>query len=288
MSSSEDIKANAALISAVILWSFSFVAIRIGLESYSPGALGLLRFLVASLCLLIMFPKSAQNISISIRDLLLLAGIGVIGIAGYSIFLSTSQKTVSSGLASFMVAQTPVITATLAMFMLKEKPNLITMLGIGISCLGVSIIWQGQPVHIDLDTGLMLLVLATICGSLHSIWQKHALAGLSPYQVTAISTWFAAAALLVFLPALLSTLKHASLHASMAVIFLGIIPSTVGQLLWCYGLSRTRVLKATAYLYAMPFLSTIFGWLILGEIPTGAALLGGSIALLGAVIVKKI
>lgn len=288
MSSFDDIKSQLALAASITLWSFSFVAIRIGLEGYSPGALALLRYTVASLCLLAFFPKHARNFSLSMRDLLLLSAIGVIGIAGYSIFLTSGQKTVSSGMASFMIAQTPVITATLAMLMLKERPEPITFLGIVISIIGVSIIWQGQPVHLDLDTGLFLVMLATICGSLHSIWQKHLLGGLSPYQVTALCTWIATIALVIFAADLAKSFHHASLNATLAVVFLGIIPSTLGQWLWCYGLKNTLVTQATTYLYAMPILSTIFAWLILGEMPGSTALLGGSIALLGAIIVKKV
>lgn len=288
MSFDNDLKAHGALITAVTLWSFSFVAIRIGLASYSPGSLGLLRFIVASTCLFLLTPKDKLLNGICIKDLTILAGVGFIGIAGYSILLSHGQKTVSSGLASFVVAQTPVITATLALFMLKEKPRFLTVVGILVSIVGILIIWQGQPVELDVSFGLFLLILATICGSLHSIWQKHVLAGLSPYQVTALSTWFATLALLIFLPDLALNIQHASMASTLAVIFLGIVPSSLGQLLWCYGLRHAEVTKATTYLYAMPLLSTIFAWIILNETPGGTSLLGGSIALLGAIIVKKV
>jgi drug/metabolite transporter (DMT)-like permease len=225
---------------------------------------------------------------LQIKDALILAGVGMIGIASYSVLLSHGQKTVPSGLASFIVAQTPVITATLAIFMLKEKPSLYTFFGILISMIGIYIIWQGQSAPLDVTSGLLLLIMAAFCGSVHSILQKHILTGLSPYQVTALSTWFATLGLLIFLPELTANMKHASLKATVAIIFLGVVPSTLGQLLWCYGLRQVAVTRATTYLYVMPLLSTLFAWIALDEIPGRTSLLGGSIALLGAIIVKKV
>lgn len=43
------------VIIAIVLWASAFIGIRIGLADYSPGALALLRFMIASLCLLIIY-----------------------------------------------------------------------------------------------------------------------------------------------------------------------------------------------------------------------------------------
>jgi drug/metabolite transporter (DMT)-like permease len=281
------IKVNLALFTAVALWSLSFVAIRIALISYSPGSIALLRFFVASLCLLLVFIKSSEHRPMTRQHFRLLVGVGAIGLASYSVLLNSGERIISSGLASFVIAQTPVVTAVLAMAFLKERPSFMTMCGMSVSIFGMMIIVLGETIQVDINLGLMLVMLATVCGSLHSILQKYLLKDLSPYQVTAYSTWFATLSLLIFFPKLMIDLKDASLKATAAVIFLGIVPSTIGQWLWTYGLSRTLVVKASAYLYAMPIISTVCGWLILSEFPTSSALTGGLIALIGAMLVKK-
>lgn len=284
----EKLKVHFALLAAVLLWSCSFVAIHIGLESYSPGSLGLLRFLVASVCLAACLPRQDRQIRLSRPHILLLFGIGSIGLAAYSIFLNTGEKTVTTGLASFVVAQTPIITAALAILILKERPKLFSLMGILVSIFGVTLIWRAHPGQLDFNLGLVFISAATLCGSLQNIWQKKLLGGFSPYQVTALSTWFAAMALLIFLPDLVRQLPEATFESTMAGIFLGIVPSCLGQLLWTYGLSKTMAIKASTYLYAMPIFSTYLGWFILGEIPQAIALVGGSIALLGAFMVKRL
>ncbi|MCC2667478.1 MAG: eamA, partial [Gammaproteobacteria bacterium] len=42
------LKTKLALLTTVVLWASAFVAIRAGLQGYSPGGLALLRFLIAS------------------------------------------------------------------------------------------------------------------------------------------------------------------------------------------------------------------------------------------------
>lgn len=280
------IKVNLALLFAVTVWSLAFVAIRAGLSGYTPGALALLRFTIASFCLLPLFPR-ALPLSLNRNQVLLCMTTGVVGIAAYAILLNTAEKTVPAALASFVAGQTPIVTSLLAVIWLRERPALITVVGIIVSCIGVSIIVAFANVAISINSGLILVAIAVVCGSMHSIMQKHLLFSLSPYVVTALSTWFATGFLLIFLPDLIKCVKTAPVDATVAVIFLGIVPSTLGQWLWTYALSRTLVVRATAYLYAMPLFSTIFGWWLLNEIPATTSLLGGMVALVGAALVKK-
>ncbi len=284
---SKTLKVNLALISAVVLWATAFVAIRISLGGYSPGSVGLFRFGIASCCLALPMLFGSKFPRLRPRQILSLFIIGTIGTAAYSILLNSGEKNISPGMASFLVAQTPIINAILAMGFLKEKPSLNSITAISVSCLGVAIIVIGQPIRENFNLGLMLVITATVCGSLQSIMQKYMLGQLSPLHVSAISTWFATLALLFFLPNLLKEWHSAPTSATWAAIFLGLFPSTLGQWLWGYGLSKTLVVKASAYLYMMPFLSTSFAWLVLNEWPSRLELIGGLVALLGVVLVKK-
>jgi drug/metabolite transporter (DMT)-like permease len=284
---SNALKVNLALLSAVILWSGAFVAIRMSLTGYSPGSVGLFRFGLASICLALPMFFNAKLPRLNRQQVLSLLFIGTVGTAAYSILLNSGEKSISPGMASFLVAQTPIINTILAMGFLKERTSLNSIIAISISCIGVAIIVLGQPIQHNFNLGLMLVITATICGSIQSIMQKYMLGQLSPWHVCAISTWFATLALLFFLPNLIDEFAKAPASATWAAIFLGLVPSTIGQWLWSYGLSKTLVAKASAYLYMMPFLSTLFAWLVLSEWPSTLELVGGLMALLGVILVKK-
>ncbi len=284
---SNTIKVNLALLGAVTLWSGAFVAIRISLNGYSPGSLGLFRFGLAALCFLLPMLFYRRLPRLKIKQALSLFVIGAIGIAAYSLFLNTGEKNVSPGMASFIIAQTPILNTFLAMIFLKERASLNSLVSISISCVGVAIILFGQPIESDFNFGFVLVFSATLCGSIQAILQKQLLGHLSALEVSTISTSFAALVLLFFYPSLSYELPRAPLSATCAAIFLGLVPSTLGQWLWGYGLSKTTVVKASVYLYMMPFLSSFFAWLMLNVVPSQLEFLGGLVALLGAVLVKK-
>ena len=62
------IKTRLAVWITVALWASAFVGIRAGLESYTPGSLAALRFLVASFCMLILYMRLPNRNRISWRD----------------------------------------------------------------------------------------------------------------------------------------------------------------------------------------------------------------------------
>lgn len=275
-----------ALLVSVALWSTAFVGIRWGISSYSPGSLSLLRFLVASVCLIPPLFASRPRLP-KAKEWGGIAMVGLIGIAAYSVLLNTGEKTVPAGIASFIVSQTPVITAVLAVLFLRERIDRITILGIAISAGGVTLIVLGEGLQIDFSLGLLIIALAAICGSMHSVFQKPLLNTMPLAQVIAYATWAGTLALMVFAPTLLDEIGNASFESTAAAVYLGIVPAAMAQWCWAYGLKHTSVINATLYLYTMPILTTLFGWLFLGEAPTLYALVGGVIALFGAALVQR-
>ena len=91
----------------LLLWSSAFAGIRAGLRAYSPLHLGLLRFLIASLVLLI-YAGIAHFRRPELRDVPALIFSGAVGITWYNIALNYGEVRVSAGAASFLIASTPI------------------------------------------------------------------------------------------------------------------------------------------------------------------------------------
>src|SRR3990167_4544856 len=113
------LKAKLALVVAITFWASAFVAIRAALQGgYSPGGLALMRYLIASL--------------------------GMVGIGCYNVTLNYSELTVPSGMASFIVSQSPLITTLLAVLFLNERIYAIGVLGFLVSIFGVALMTLGE------------------------------------------------------------------------------------------------------------------------------------------------
>lgn len=281
------IKAQAALLIATVLWASAFAGIRMGLEGYSPGALALMRFIIASVCMLLMMPMlSRQRRHISMRDRLFLLCIGAFGLGCYNIALNYGEIVVSSGVASFIVSLAPVLTVLFASLFLGERFNVGMIIGMLICLVGVAMISSAGSEPVYFDSGIVYLLIATAVCGLYSVLQKPFLTHYHAIEVTAWIIWGCTLLLLFFAPDLLQEIREASSGATAAVVYLGIFPAAAGYVAWSYGLRSVPAGVAAGYMYYMPGIALVLGWYLLGETPGKLSLLGGIVTLAGVWIVS--
>lgn len=278
------LKINCILISTIIFWASAFIGIKLGLSDYSPGALALLRFLVASISIAIIY--KSQNIETSVswphRLLLMLAGMAGIGV--YNICLNIGELSVSAGVASFVIGLMPVMTIVLSLFFLNEKQSNGVWVGVLISLLGLFVLafWEGFQENMGL--GIALILVSTFTGALLTIIQKHYAKYYHPVAIISWMIWGGTLLLFIFLPQLLREIKVASPTATIAAIYMGIFPGAIAYYAWGLVLKTVSASKTSISLYALPILSTLLGFIFLHEQPSFTALAGGSITLVGAFI----
>ena len=64
----------------IVLWASAFVGIRIGLKSYTPGTLALLRFSIASIAITPLYFKYRSIAGLTTKERLLIFFLGFLGI----------------------------------------------------------------------------------------------------------------------------------------------------------------------------------------------------------------
>jgi drug/metabolite transporter (DMT)-like permease len=138
-----DFRIIVAITFTLIFWASAFAGIRVGLKAYSPENLVLLRFLTASIVLLIYAIITRMPLPEK-KDLPAIFFLGFIGITVYHLALTFGELKVTAGSASLLIASAPIFTAILAMFILKEKIKSWGWIGIIISFLGVSLVAIGE------------------------------------------------------------------------------------------------------------------------------------------------
>lgn len=280
-------KIKFSLILAIILWASAFVGIRAGLNGYSPEGLALLRYLVASICMAIVYYRLPQRNMMSFRDMLGLMFVGALGIGVYNLTLNHSELVISSGMASFITSQSPIITTIFAMAFLGEQINGLRISGFIVSILGVALIAAGEVGGFKWDTSITYILLATLAGSCYTIMQKPFLKKYHAIEATTYVIWGGALFLALYAPKLQHDLMHVSLMETLTVVYLGVFPAAVGYLAWSYVLSEMPVARAASFLYFIPFVATLMGWICLGEIPAILSVAGGLLAIVGVWLVNQ-
>jgi drug/metabolite transporter (DMT)-like permease len=281
------VKVNLALAITLFFWASAFVGIRIGLISYTPGSLALLRFLVASVCMAIIYLFTSHKRYMPIVIRLQLMVIGVIGIGVYNFCLNTGELLVSAGIASFVIGLMPIITLILSVLFFGERPHRWVWMGVLVSLIGLLLIVLGDSKPASIGSGVLIILISAGAGGIYSISQKRYLVNFHPVAITAWVIWGGTLALSWFANDLMSELPKAFWSATIAAIYMGIFPAALAYVAWCYVLDHIPVSKACMYLYFLPVLSTLLGFFLLNEQPSKLSFTGGIFALIGALVATR-
>jgi drug/metabolite transporter (DMT)-like permease len=274
-----------ALSTALLLWASAFAAIRAGLRGYSPTHLALLRFLTASLVLLVYAVVRRVEIPAP-RDLPALVLTGFLGISFYTVAINYGEQTVTAGAASLIVASAPIFLGILAFLFLGERLVWWAWLGFAISFGGVALISVGTSGGVGINLGAVWILIGTFAAAICSALQKRFTARYRPLDLSAYTIWSGAACLLFFAPGLTETIRAAPWQATLAVLYLGVGPGAVAYSAWVVALESAPASIVGNALFLVPPLAIAVAYVWLGEVPSELSLIGGVITLAGVGLVR--
>jgi len=277
----------AVLTICLVLWASAFAGIRLGLRSYGPGELALLRFVIASLSLLVYALITRLPLP-AVRDLPMLFLMGFLGFTVYHVGLNAGETVVPAGAASFIIASVPVFSTLLAVIFLRERLTALGWIGVGVSFLGVAIISIGTGTGLKFEPAALFIVLAALGESIYFVIQKPFLTRYTGLQLTTYTIWTGTIFMMVYLPGLIGELGRASLASTLAAAYLGVFPAAIGYVLWSIALSRADVSRVTSTLNLSPIISLIIAFLVLAEVPTALSVVGGVITVAGVILLNTL
>jgi drug/metabolite transporter (DMT)-like permease len=274
-----------ALLVPMVLWASGFTGIRAGLVGYSPAQLAVLRFLVASATMAI-YALIARTSLPRRKDIPFILVTGFISITWYHLALNKGEETVTAGASSLLVASAPIFTALLAQLFTGERLHARAWAGIFLAFCGVGLIALGEGGGLRFSSGAWLVLSSALATGISVILQKKYVARYSPAEFTCHLVWAGTLFLLPFGGGLMQQMSRAPLHATLAIVYIGIFPAAIAYLGWGYALSRIPASNAASYLYTVPVFTIFIAWLWLHEVPHMLSLVGGAMALGGVFLVN--
>jgi drug/metabolite transporter (DMT)-like permease len=250
-----------------LLWSFAFVAGKIGVTYCPPLILLAARFSLAGILILGISAARRQSWSLSLRDTCVFAALGVANNGLYLGLGYTGLQTVSAGLGGLIVSANPVFTAGLAAVLLGEQLTLRKVAGLLLGILGVAfIVWHRISVGTDSLHGVLFtlaslaaIVVGTILFKLlapkGSLWIGNGVQNLAG-GIVLLPFAFTLADVRDIVP---------NAHLVAAFTFLTLGGSILAYLLWFHLLKVCGATAASAYHFLMPPLGILFAWIVLGE-----------------------
>lgn len=276
----------------VCVWGCTFVSSKVLLNhGLMPADIFFYRFLMAYICLLAVSHR--QLWAKTLRDELTMVGLGVMGGSLYFLCENMALIYSPSSNVSILVSSTPLLTAfVVGTFYKNERLNRRQILGSLIAFLGMAmIVLNGQLVlHLN-PRGDLLALAAALTWAFYSLMMRML---MGRYKADFITRKVFFYGLLTIQPyyAFVSPLQHdISLLTTPIVagnlLFLGLVASTGGYLLWNWVLSQLGVVKSTNYVYLQSLITMLFAAIVLGERITWMAIVGTIILILGMIAVEK-
>lgn len=284
---------HIAAIMVVILWGTTFVSSKVLLNSgMQPAGIFAIRFVMAYVCMLMLSHRRlwADNI----KDELTLVGLGVMGGSLYFLMENMALIYSTSANVSILVSTTPLVTALLlAVFYKSERLSYRQVIASVIAFVGViMVVLNGQLIlHLN-PLGDSLALGASLTWAIYSLFMRRI---MSRYNSDFITRKVFFYGLLTIVPYILfvEPVRFDTEMFTQPVVFgnllyLGLVASTGGYLLWNWVMKRLGAVKSTNYIYLQPLVTMVVGVWILSERITWMGLLGALVLLIGMIgAVKK-
>jgi drug/metabolite transporter (DMT)-like permease len=274
-----------------VVWGSTYLAMRIGVESFPPVLMAGVRFLIVGLILYPIQrwregerPTGSQWRTASISGILLFVANGWVCVA---------EKTVPSGVAALLVATVSlwmVLVDWLRPGGVRPLPRVGAGLILGFAGLALLV----GPAHLGgsgrIDpVGSVILIVCSLAWACGSLYAKHGVLPRSPLLGVAMQC-LAGGAVLCVLALLKGEVRafhfqEITLRSWLALGYLITFGSMIGFTSFLYILKNSTAARVGTYAFVNPVVALFLGWLIASESITLRTVLASAIILTAVLLV---
>ena len=274
----------ASLAAVYIIWSSTYLAMRIAVEELPPLYMASVRFIAAGGVLLAVALHRGATIP-PLRDWLRLLPIGTLLFLGGNGFVAIAETSIGSGGAAVVCATMPLWVGVLGRF-LGTKVSMREWVSLVLGFVGV-IVLMGGPSLEGSRTHIVLLCCSPIMWAIGSLLAQRTkdIGGKHASLVGPALQMLTGGAILILAAAIHgeSLAMHASAKAWLSLAYLFVFGSVVAFTAYAWLLHNARPVVATSYAYINPILAVLMGAALDHE-PLGWTTLVANILIVGAVM----
>ena len=275
-------KALAVFTLTVAFFGTSFPAIKAAEESFSPVSIVFLRAVLATGALALLAAALRVSLRMPLRDFLIAAAIGQLGISLFQWILNSAIALTSVGVASTLVNTAPLISLGLSAILLRERIPLLRWVGVFISIGGVFLL--GTSTGVSNNLGIVLLLIGALSLGTYSVLLKPLLQRQNPLAVTFHGTWPGIFFFAWAIPSVTREVPGATTSAWLGVAALVIFVTCGGYVLLARLLQLLPVSRVVLYYYLVPPVAIVYSMILFRELPSAREVVGVIVVIAGVAL----
>ncbi|MCJ7432058.1 MAG: DMT family transporter [Anaerolineales bacterium] len=273
-----------------IIWSSSFLWIKIGVQEVGPMALVAFRMLFGALTATLIAIYQKARWPSDWKTWGIFAILGPTSLAIPIFFISWGEQTIDSAVASILNATVPLFTIVIAHFWLHDdKMTVQKVLGLLVGFAGVVVLLSEDLLTSSRSSviGQAAVILAALFYAWSSVFARKAaqhvdgaVRGAAPLLTAAVFMWFVGP--LAEKPFLFPLLPL----TWIAALWLGVLGSGLAMVMFYYLLHEVGPTRTSLVTYLFPLGGVVLGVIFLNEHLSWQLLLGAALIISSLVVVN--
>jgi drug/metabolite transporter (DMT)-like permease len=281
---------EVSLMLAAVFWGANYAATKYAAEFMPPLLIVAFRFTAGGILMICLLRLLEPADRLKLKDFLPVAGLGCLGVAIGQTAFTFGVSMTSAANTGLIFATAPIWGFLLGLLLGLERPARRGIVGVGLSILGVGIVfYEGLGAEGTSLAGDLFVLLAAVAFGGYTVLSMPVLERHSPLTVATYSLLFGGLVVLLFSSSHLSELKWESVRASAwaAVAFSAVLATAFSFSAWQTGVFRIGANRVLVYQYLITVTGVASGIVFFGEVLGTEKIVGGVIILLGVYLARR-
>ncbi len=281
---------EASLILAAVFWGTNYAATKFAALSIPPVSIVAVRFALAGLLMYGVLRVLEPGSRLARKDLLPMAGLGCLGVALGQTTFTYGVSMTSAANTGFIFATAPVWGLLFGFLLGLERPTWRGISGLGLSILGVGVIfYEGLGLEGANLIGDILVLVAAMGFGAYTVLSMRLLGRYSPLAVATYPILFGGPIVVLLSAPFFAGAGWGGVGAGAwaAVAFSAVFATAFAFSAWQRGVSRIGANRVLVYQYLISLTGVASGVVFFGEVLGAEKLVGGAVTLVGVYLARR-
>lgn len=247
------------------LWGASFLFVRVAVPILGPFPLVASRVLLGGVVLLIYALIIGQTLEWR-KHWRRFAIIGLLNNVIPYTLIAIAQLTLTASLAALLNATVPLFSAVIAAIWINDRLTVPKVVGLFLGIIGVGIImgWQNEGLDSTRIVSILLMLGATLSYGVAVVYGKIAFSGINPIA-TSTGQLLSSSALILPIAMFNPPTETITGVTVISVLGLAVLSTSIAYLIYFHLIESAGPTNAASVTLLIPFFSSLWGAIFLGE-----------------------